>query len=246
MLLALFALSERNHCVLMADAHIIRPDRWTYMPATKRTVTGKLLRPDGSAWGDSSFMIRLITGFSLDGVGSFPPGITEVATDANGAFSVDLYPNPAGEYEIILPTGLPWFKFTLPPGNTAIDVEDLQEVGVTFEKPSEEEIQVLPLVIEKGQPFEFDFTYRDKGTHEPVDLTGAHASFVVTDNDGAALLTLVDPTNITINGTEGNVQVNLSILEVNALTFTTGEYTLKITFTDLSSKTLFSGALTVV
>jgi hypothetical protein len=80
------------------------------------------------------------------------------------------------------------------------------------------------------------------------NLTGYTASFTVKANpgDGTALLTLSSGSGITLGGSAGTIVLSRSLAQVNAFTWTDGEYELTLTDGSGNTSLLLYGSVKVV
>lgn len=94
------------------------------------------------------------------------------------------------------------------------------------------------LVIDQFATFKTAFRWQTKGTGTPVNLTGYSAQMQIrrTPADATALVSLTSAANggITIEGTEGRVNIEISAATTSNLA--PGRYVYDLVLTDLSSK----------
>lgn len=96
--------------------------------ASMRTVTGKILKPDGTPWARVYVRFELQPG-SYDTWSLRPSGTVQVQTLHDGTFEIDLWTNVIGEipceYTCYLPSG-DEFTFSLPQGSSPVSLMSLE------------------------------------------------------------------------------------------------------------------------
>lgn len=90
------------------------------------------------------------------------------------------------------------------------------------------------ITIVQGKTWTAIFRYKYKSckgqTKVPVDLTGYTATFIIREcaEDSAALLVLTDISGVTLGGTDGTIEVNITADQAAALTAGTNVYELEL------------------
>lgn len=94
--------------------------------------------------------------------------------------------------------------------------------------------------VKKGDTFQPTFTYRSKITKAPVDLTGATVSGEIKKGQ-----TVVPFSVMMIAPAEGKFRLVLSSATTASLAVGKYDMAVRITFSDMSVKTLFEGQFVV-
>lgn len=102
------------------------------------TVTGTILKPDGTPWENAAVKFRLHPGSQINDQ-LFPSNKLTVRTDEYGDFAIDLWANDEGdfssEYSVQLPSG-ETHEFILPEGDESQELTDLIVLYVGPSDPS--------------------------------------------------------------------------------------------------------------
>ena len=102
------------------------------------------------------------------------------------------------------------------------------------------------LVIEQGATFSFNILWTESDGSTPVDLTNYTAEMDIraTYDDPATIIQL-DTTNgrITLGGTAGTIQLNISATDTAALSFDSAVYDLELTAPDGTVTRLMEGGV---
>lgn len=102
-----------------------------------RTITGLILRPDGTPH-EGARVRFVLSGDGYDPTAQYPAQTITATADEDGAISVALWPNEAGGqatyYRVVMPSG-ETHRVTVPEGEGALSLSVLLEAGVTEDDP---------------------------------------------------------------------------------------------------------------
>ena len=104
----------------------------------------------------------------------------------------------------------------------------------------------IDLIFEKGTDFQDSWIWKDS-EKVPIPMNGWTASLAIREATHlAVVLTLTDGSGITLGASDGKIEIELTEAQIDALTFTTGLYTLVLKDA-LSDPEMFSrGTITVI
>ncbi len=157
-----------------------------------RNITGTIRKTDGAVWAGAVIEFELERS-SFDDGAQYPVKPVHAKSDESGEISLSLWineeaPRPS-RYICTLPDGSQ-FRFTLPEGSEAVDLNELRENAIEEDSPSQsDQFALLPLIRSQAQQIvdqSLDAVNAEidtKADQSALDTTDANVAQIVQDLD---------------------------------------------------------------